>query len=147
MLSHERFSRVGWALRGLDLARGSENAKNGAATRCAAETAALMPDESANDSPAISTSKSSWAGSVAEPSIELRIKDFADLCVQLVGDYDDRPGSIPVGVDSKRSTERKRDGSGLIQVSEKLQRLFSMKGLGIIVRTFPDLETAKPALS
>jgi anti-sigma B factor antagonist len=36
---------------------------------------------------------------------------------------------------------------GLIQVSEKLRRLLSIKGLGLILRTFPDLETAKVALT
>ena len=36
---------------------------------------------------------------------------------------------------------------GLVNVSEKLQRLLSIKGLGLILRSFPDLETAKAALA
>lgn len=36
---------------------------------------------------------------------------------------------------------------GLVHASEKLQRLLSIKGLGDVLRTFPDLETAKAALT
>ena len=36
---------------------------------------------------------------------------------------------------------------GLVHASEKLRRLLSIKGLGDVLRTFPDLETAKAALT
>ena len=36
---------------------------------------------------------------------------------------------------------------GLIRTSEKLQRLLSIKGLGSILRSFPDLDTAKANLT
>jgi anti-anti-sigma factor len=36
---------------------------------------------------------------------------------------------------------------GLIQAPEKIQRLLSIKGLGTLLPSFPDLETAKTALA
>jgi anti-anti-sigma factor len=36
---------------------------------------------------------------------------------------------------------------GLIQAPEKTQRLLSIKGLGTLLQSFPDIETAKAALS
>jgi anti-sigma B factor antagonist len=36
---------------------------------------------------------------------------------------------------------------GLVRVPDKIQKLLSMKGLGIVLRSFPDLDTAKAALT
>jgi anti-anti-sigma factor len=36
---------------------------------------------------------------------------------------------------------------GLVRVPDKLQKLISMKGLGIVLRSFPDLDSAKAALA
>lgn len=36
---------------------------------------------------------------------------------------------------------------GLVNFPDKLQKLLSMKGLGIVLRSFPDLDTAKAALA
>lgn len=45
------------------------------------------------------------------------------------------------------AAQRVQGRFGLVHASEKLQRLLSIKGLGVVLRSFPDLETAKAALT